>query len=374
MDFSLSETQRLLDEAVGRLLRERYAFDQRRKLLAAGDGAIWAEFAALGLLGIEIPETEGGSGGGFEDLSVVLQAFGRALVVEPYLPTVVLGAGLVAELGSASQRQAILPGVAAGTIKLALAHGEPAARYDLAHVATRARRDGDFYVLDGAKSVVLGGDQADWLLVSARTAGGPADSEGISLFLLTPGLPGVELRPFTMLDDRGAAEIALSGVRVAETARLGPVGGALPAIERAYDRGVAALACEAVGAMGALNALTLEYLKTRNQFGRPIGKFQALQHRMVDMTIAEEQARAIALLGVDQVGNPDPAARRRALSAVKVQIGRSAQAVGRGAIQLHGGIGMTEEYAAGHYFRRLTAIDLLFGDVDHHLARFAAAG
>ena len=375
MEFSLSETQQLLQETASRLLRDRYSFEQRKAVLARPEGfsrELWAELAGLGLLGIEIEERFGGSGGGFAALAVVLQAFGRSLVVEPYLPTVILGAGLLARAGSPAQQMALLPKIGAGELTLALAQGEPDGRYALHHVATTARRQGAEYRLDGRKAVVLGGDAADWLIVPARTSGAVTDRAGISLFLVERGRPGVELRPYPMIDGRGAAELALDGVLVPASALLGAADAGLALVEEAVDRGIAAVCCEALGAMAALNELTLEYLKTRVQFGRPIGRFQVLQHRMVDMMMAQEQARSMALLAATSVGEADAAARAKALSAAKVQIGRSAQIVGRGAIQLHGGIGLTMEYSAGHYFRRLTAIEAMFGDIDHHLARFAA--
>ena len=376
MDFTLTETQTLLQDTANRLVRERYSFDERKKIVA-GDGAqaqaLWAEFAELGLLGVEIDEDCGGSGGSFADLAVVLEAFGRGLVAEPYLSTVVIGAGLVSAAATGDRRQEILSRVASGDLKLALAHGEARARYALEHVETSARRDGGGFIIDGAKAVVLGGDSADMLIVSARTDGGVTDQNGISLFVVDAKAAGVHMRPYRNMDDRGAAEISFEKVSVPQSALLGPLDGALPLIEAAYDRGAAALCCEGIGAMSAVNAITLDYLKTRTQFGRPIGKFQVLQHRMADMVMAEEQARSMVYLAVDFANEKDAAVRGPFISAAKVQISNSGQIVGRGAIQLHGGIGMTNEYVAGHYLRRLTAIEKMFGDIDHHLGRFAAA-
>jgi alkylation response protein AidB-like acyl-CoA dehydrogenase len=374
MDFALTETQHLLQDTANRLVRERYGFEQRKKILASPAGSspeLWASFAELGLLGIEIEERFGGSDGGFHDLAVVLDAFGRGLVAEPFVPTVVLGAGLVSRAGSEAQKAAILPRVADGTLKLALAYGERRSRYSLNHVETMAAVDGDSYVLDGEKSVVLGGDSAGQLIVSARTAGTPTDRDGISLFLVERGAAGVAVRGYPTVDGTRAAEIGLTGVRVAKTAVLGGEGEGLALVDYAVDRGIAALCNEALGVMAALNELTLEYLKTRVQFGRPIGKFQVLQHRMVDMEMALEQARSMAILAAARAEDGDARARAKAVSAAKVQIGKSGQVVGRGAIQLHGGIGMTEEYSASHFFKRLTAIEICFGDIDHHLARFA---
>ncbi|MDB5409905.1 MAG: Acyl-CoA dehydrogenase family protein [Rhodospirillales bacterium] len=374
MDFALTETQHLLQDTANRLVRERYGFEERKKILASPAGSspeLWASFAELGLLGIEIAERFGGSEGGFHDLAVVLDAFGRGLVAEPFVPTVVMGAGLISRAGSEAQKAAILPGVAAGTLKLALAYGERRSRYSLNHVETTAKADGDFYVIDGQKSVVLGGDAADQLIVSARTAGKATDPDGISLFLVERGAAGVAIRGYPTVDGTRAAEVTLTGVRVAKTALLGSEDQGLGLVDYAVDRGIAAMCNEALGVMAALNELTLEYLKTRVQFGRPIGKFQVLQHRMVDMEMALEQAKSMAILAAAHVKDGDPRSRAKAISAAKVQIGKSGQVVGRGAIQLHGGIGMTEEYIAAHFFKRLTAIEICFGDIDHHLARFA---
>ena len=376
MDFPVTEIQTLLQDTANRLVRERYSFEERKKIIA-GDGAhsqaVWADFAELGLLGVEIDEDCGGSGGSFADLAVVLEAFGRGLVVEPYLSTVVIGAGLVSAAASGDRRQDILSRVASGALKLALAHGEARARYALEHVETTARRDGADFILDGAKAVVLGADSADMLIVSARTDGGVSDRTGISLFLIDAKAAGVHMRSYRNMDDRGAAEVSFEKVSVPHSALLGPLDGALPLIEAAYDRGAAALCCEGIGAMSAVNAITLDYLKTRSQFGRPIGKFQVLQHRMADMVMAEEQARSMVYLAVDFANEKDAAVRGPFISSAKAQISHSGQIVGRGAIQLHGGIGMTNEYVAGHYLRRLTAIEKMFGDIDYHLGRFAAA-
>lgn len=375
MDFTLTETQSLLKDTAERLVREKYTFDDRKKIVSGEKSyspELWDEFAALGLLGVEISEDCGGIGGSFADLAIVLESFGRGLVVEPYLSTVVIGAGLINAAGGA-QRNDLLTQIAAGTLKLALAHGEAKARYTLNHVETRARKDGDSYIINGSKAVVLGADSADKLIVSARTDGGVTDRQGISLFLVDAKAAGVHMRTYRNMDDRGAAEVTFENVRVSPSALLGDAGGALPLIEAANDRGAAALCCEAIGAMKAVNEITLEYLKTRNQFGRPIGKFQVLQHRMADMAMAEEQARSMVYLAVDFANAADAAERAQAISAAKVQISHSGQIVGRGAVQLHGGIGMTIELIVGHYMRRLTSIEKMFGDIDWHITRFAAA-
>jgi alkylation response protein AidB-like acyl-CoA dehydrogenase len=302
---------------------------------------------------------------------IVMESFGRGLVVEPYLASIVLGGGLVALAGSDAQKKAVLPQVAAGKRLLAFAHGERQARYVLTDVETTARKQAHGWVLRGQKGVVLNGDSADTLVVSARTGGASRDSRGLGLFLVDAKAKGVGVRGYPTVDGLRAAEITLDDVHVDHDAALGDPGEAYPVIEHVVDRAIAALAAEAVGIMETLNAVTLDYLKTRKQFGVPIGSFQALQHRMADMVIEHEQAKSMAVLAALSADLEDAAARRRVISAAKVQIGKSGRFVGQQAIQLHGGIGMTDEYVAGHYFKRLTMIDQTFGDADHHLDRFA---
>ncbi|MCC2095909.1 MAG: acyl-CoA dehydrogenase family protein [Hyphomicrobiales bacterium] len=375
MDFNDTETQALLRDTADRLIRDKYEFETRKTYLASPEGysaSLWKEYGELGLLGIDASEDHGGSGGDFSDLAVVLQAFGRGLAVEPYLSSIVLSAAALRASGDQAAQDEYLPKLATGEMKIALAHGEPGSRYSLAYCETSARADGDAYILNGQKAVVLGADDADMLIVSARTSGATGDAEGVSLFLVPRGAQGLTVRSITNMDDRRAGEVTLENVRA--QAMLGAAGAALPVLEAAVDRATAAVCCEAVGAMEAVNQLTLEYLKTRNQFGRPIGKFQVLQHRMADMVMAEQSARSMMSLAIANVDNPDPKERARAMSAAKVQIGKSGNIVGRGAIQLHGGIGMTMEYVAGHYFRRLTSIEKMFGDTDYHLARFSNLG
>ena len=375
MDFDYSEEQRLLDETVRRLVKDEYEFAQRKKYLAEPQGysaALWAKYAELGLLGLPFAEEHGGFGGGGIETMIVMEAFGRGLALEPYLTTVVLGGGLVALAGSAAQKQAILPEIAAGGMMLAFAQGERHSRYDLAHIETAATSQDGGFVLDGHKSVVLQGGSAHKFIVSARTSGATTDKNGISLFLVDRDAKGVTVRDYQTVDGLRAADVTLRNVAVGADALLGPRDGALPIIERAVDRAIAALCAEAVGIMETLNAMTLDYIKTRKQFGVAIGSFQVLQHRMVDMVIAAEQAKSLEVLAAMSVDSPDAAERGRAISAAKVQMGLSGRVVGQQAIQLHGGIGMTDEYAAGHYFKRLSTIDHTFGDTDHHLDKFPA--
>lgn len=370
MEFKDTETQTLLRDTAMRLMREKYDFEARKKIVASPQGwsaAMWQEFASLGLLGVDASEEQGGSGGTFADLAVVLESFGRALVVEPYLSSNVLGAGVLRAAGGQDE---LLAQVAAGATRLALAYAEPAGRFNAAHVATSARAGGGGWRLNGHKAVVLDAPDAETLIVSARTSGAVRDANGISLFAVPRRADGVTLRAYRLMDDRNAADVILENV--AAGALLGPADKGLPLLEAALDRGTAALCCEAVGAMDAVNDLTLEYIKTRQQFGRPIGKFQVLQHRMADMMLAAQSARSMMYLAIDNADNRDAKLRAKTISAAKVQIGKTGTEVGRGAIQLHGGIGMTEEYVAAHYFRRLTAIEKLLGDTDFHIDRFAA--
>ena len=378
MDFDLSDEQRLLKDSVTSLIEKEYAFEQRKAYAREPHGysaARWAQFAELGLLGLPFAEDVGGIGGTPVETMIVMEAFGRGLVLEPYLATIVLGGGLLRFVGSAAQRQEMVPAIAAGKLRLAFAHTERQARYDLADIAVTATpAPGGGFVLGGHKGVVLHGDSADRLIVSARTAGGQREPDGISLFLLDPKTEGVAVQGYATVDGLRAAEITLRDVRLGAEALLGPRDHALPLIERAIDLAIAALAAEAVGAMSVMHELTVEYLKTRKQFGTAIGAFQALQHCAVDMLVAVEQARSMAMLAAMMAEAPDAGERRRTIAAAKVQCGRSGRHVGQQAIQLHGGIGMTDEYKIGHYFKRVTAIDTLFGDADHHLAAVADAG
>jgi pimeloyl-CoA dehydrogenase small subunit len=375
MDFDLSEEQRLLKDSVDRLIADHYAFEQRKKYIMETAGwsqSVWNQYAELGLLGLPFPEALGGFGGGTVETMIVMEAFGRGLVLEPYFATVILGGGLLRRAGSDALRTALVPQVVAGKLKLAFAHIERQSRYDLADVATTARKDGDAYVLDGAKSVVLHGDCADKLLLTARIAGSRQDRNGIGLFLLDADAPGLTRRGYPTQDGLRAAELTLNGVRVSGDAVLSD--NALQAVEHVADEAVAALCAEAVGCMQVMHETTLEYLKTRQQFGRPIGSFQVLQHRSVDMLVALEQARSMAMFAAVMAEETDPVERRRAMAAAKAQIGRSGKHVGQEAIQLHGGIGMTMEYKVGHYFKRMTVIDMMFGNADEHLQTLAKLG
>jgi len=374
MNFTLSEEQQLLKDSVERFVRESYALDARRALAASESGYSeqnWRQMAELGWLGVTVPEAHGGIGGGAVETMVLMEAFGAGLVLEPYLPTVILGGNLVVLAGSEAQRQAILPAMVEGTCKLAFAYVEAQSGYDLFDVETTATaRDGG-YVINGAKGVVFGAASADHLIVSARTAGDSRDHEGIGLFLVARDAPGLRLRAYPTIDGLRAAEVSFEDVTVDADSVLGDPGGALPVIETVAQRAIAALCAEAVGAMDVMVKSTNEYLNTREQFGRPIGKFQVLAHQLVDMLIASEESRSMAYVATMRLDEHDARLRGQAISAAKHLIGKHGQMIGQRSVQLHGGMGMTEEMNIGHYFKRLAMIDIMFGDQTYHLKRFA---
>jgi alkylation response protein AidB-like acyl-CoA dehydrogenase len=380
MNFSYTEEQQLLRDSVARFVQKDYTFDDRRRIIASAAGwsrEAWATIAEMGLLGLPIPSAYGGFGGSMVDTMVAMNAVGNGLIVEPYLATAVLGAGAVAAAGSEAQKQSLLPAVVEGKLVLALAYAEAGARYDAHHVGTRARKSGTGFVLDGAKTVVAHGGQADKLVVTARTAGADGDSLGISLFVVDANAKGVVRRDYRTIDGQRAADITFTGVSVGPDALLGDADGAAPALAHVLDRGAAALCAEAIGVMETLGTLTLEYIKTRQQFGQPIGRFQVLQHRAVDMFVHTEQSKSMAILAAMKADTVMPPAdvrdRAKAVSAAKVHIGQSGRWVAQSAIQLHGGMGVTDEMAASHYAKRLTMIDFQLGDAEAHLDRFIAA-
>lgn len=376
MDFDLSDEQRLLKDTVTRLMADRYAFDQRKQYLRTPEGystAVWSQYADLGLLGLTFGEEYGGFGGGAQEIMLIMQAFGHALILEPYFATVVLGGTALQRAGSDSQKSAVLPAIAEGRMKLAFAHSERQARYDLADVITTAKRSGNRWVLDGAKSVVIHGDSADKLVVSARTSGERYDEDGVTLFLLDANAPGVARRGYATRDELRAADIALGNVQVDDGDVLGEVGKGLSVVQRVVETGIAATSAESVGAMEAMYSMTLEYSKTREQFGKPIGSYQVVQHRLADMFMTMEQGRSMAMLATMMVDHADDAERAHKMAMAKVGVGQAGRYVSQSAIQMHGGIGMTEEYAVGHYFRRCMVVERLFGDTAYYLQRLAEA-
>jgi pimeloyl-CoA dehydrogenase small subunit len=369
MDFDLSDEQKLIADNVARLMKDKYGFESRKAYAAAPQGfseELWRQYADLGLTGAPFAEDDGGYGGGAVEIMLTQEAFGRALALEPYFATVVLAGGALRHGASPQERAELIPEIASGELRLALAHAEPQSGWNIFDVKATAKADGDGYKLDGEKGLVLNGDSAQKLIVLARVSGGQRDRDGLGFFLIDADAPGVTRRPYPTQDGRRAAEISFAG---AKARALGEPGKAGPAMARVIEDAIAALAAEAVGAMAEAVEMTTEYLKTRKQFGVTIGSFQALQHRASDMVVALEQARSMMYLAAMSTSEPDAATRARSISAAKAQIGRSARFIGREATQLHGGIAMTYEYKLGHLFKRLTMIDMTYGDADHHLAR-----
>ncbi len=371
MDFNFTQEQQQFSDALRRWTEKDYSFDQRKKIVHSASGVsaeAWATLAELGMTALPVPEEQGGFNGSAVDMMVVMHEIGRGLVIEPYFATV-LGAEFLKQGGG---HDGLLEQVARGEIKLAGALGEKQARHDLFDVAVTAKSDGDGFVLNGTKTVVIHGGQADHLIVSARSSGAQRDTDGISLFVVPAAAAGVARRDYRTIDCQRAADIDFVNVKVPASALLSKVGQGWNILDAVSDYGIALLCAEAVGAMEALNGATLEYLKTRQQFGVPLGKFQALQHRMAEMYMQMEQARSMATLVAVKVASTDVAERRRTVSAAKARIGQAMKYVGQQAIQLHGGMGVTDELPAAHHFKRLTMIEATLGDTDHHLARFTA--
>jgi hypothetical protein len=373
MDIQLTEEQELLRSSIQRFLREQYDFDERRRIVATDEGwsrRHWKSFAELGLCAAPFQESSGGLGGGALATMIVMQEFGRNLVVEPYFETVVLAGGLIEDVASPEQRQAFLPDIMEGEAIWALAWAEGRSRYDFNNVTTTARRRGDKFVLSGTKAAVVGAPWADKLIVSARTSGEPRDRLGVSLFVVDRHSANLHLASFKTIDGRRAAELTLMDVEVPASQLLGLEGWAVTALEACRDRAIAALCAEAVGAMSVLNSATLEYSKARKQFGVALGTFQVLQHRMVDMFIALEEAISLTQHLNLSLGAQEPNGSKLA-SGAKSKVGYAARFVAEQAVQLHGGMGMSDELNVGHYFKRISSINVQFGDPAYHLMRYA---
>jgi alkylation response protein AidB-like acyl-CoA dehydrogenase len=376
MDLTLSDEQRLLRESVDRFIAETYDADHRRRAAADPLGfspAIWKKFADLGWLALPIDEAYGGLGGGAIETGILMEAFGRGLVSEPYLSTVVIGAALISECGSEEQKQAILPKVVDGSLRLAFAHSERAARFDLAEVDTAATRTGDGWRLDGHKTAVLDGNAADYIIVSARLADDDGAPGKPGLFLVPSRTKGLGLRDYPRLGGGRACNLDLGGVRLAADGLLGDGSDTLAKIEGVVDRALAALGAEAVGIMQIMLDMTLDYTKIRKQFGRPLAANQVIRHRLADMATQCDEARSMALRAA-LMADAEPVARGRAASGAKAKIGKCARFVAEQAVQLHGAMGVTEELDVGSYFKRLLAFDTLFGGSAHHYRRHAMLG
>jgi alkylation response protein AidB-like acyl-CoA dehydrogenase len=372
MDFSFNDEQRMLRDSLSSFLADTYDFDARKKAISTEPGwrpKIWRALAQdLGVLGAALPEEMGGLGGGPVDTLVVMEELGKALVVEPYLETVVIGAGLLKRIDTPAAAQAVAE-IIAGDRIVTLAWGEPKGRYDASDVSTRATPDGAGWRLDGRKAVVTGAPMADQLIVTARTSGEQRDAQGVSLFLIDKAAPGVLVRDYVTVDGRQASEVALDGVSLSAEALLGEEGSGLPLVEQVLDEARAALCAEALGVMAQILAQTLAYTKQRRQFGHAIGEFQVLQHRMVDMFIQHEQAVSMTYMATLKLDQPAPE-RAKAVSAAKAFVGKACRFVGQNAVQTHGGIALTNELALSHYFKRAAMIESELGSVDWHLARY----
>ena len=370
MDFSTTDEQTMLRDTLSRWLAASYGFEARQKAVGGDAGwnpGTWQAFAEeLGILGAPFAEGHGGLGGGAIENMIVMEEIGRALVIEPYLPTVVIAGGALKATGGALA-DAVIPEIIAGKAIIAFAYAEPQGRYDLADLRTTAKKDGGGYVLSGHKSVVYSAPHATHLLVTARTGGGQRDKDGVSLFLIPADTKGVVRRDYPTVDGARASEIYFENASIGADTLVGAEGGALPLIEQVVDEATAAVCAEACGTMRVLQAMTLDYTKQRKQFGRAIGEFQALQHRLVDMFMEVEQSVSITLMATLKLDTPE---RATAVSAAKAKVGKGARFVGQNAVQLHGGIGISNELAVGHYFKRATMIEGQFGSVDHHLRRY----
>jgi len=376
MDFSFTEEQTLLRNMVQRFVQDNYDFETRQKIVHSDEGwkrENWQQFAELGLLAAPFAEDFGGLGGSAIDTMVVMEELGKGMVVEPYLPTVVLAGGFLSGGASDALKGEVIPQIIEGSSVIAVAYAEPKGRYNLADLSTTAKKDGGAYVLNGHKAVVLGGPWADKFIVTARTSGGQRDEGGVTVFLVDKSTDGLTTRDYPTVDGYRASEVILDNVKVDEANVIGDVDGGSPLVEQVIDQGIAAISAEAVGIMKMLVDDTIEYSRNRKQFGVPIGSFQVLQHRMVDMYLNYEQSVSMTYM-INIKIDEDDAERKKAASAAKVQIGKAGRFVGQNAVQIHGGMGITEELRVGHYFKRMTMIDTQFGNVDHHMKRYAALG
>ena len=376
MDFSNTEEQQMLQESVQKFVYKNYDFDTRNQIIASEKGFSqenWDLFAELGWLTVPFKDDDGGFGGSAVDLAVMMEEFGKAMLVEPFIATAVLSGGVISGQGSAEQKAELLPKLMEGKLQLACAYAEQGSRFNLVNIKTSATVEGDTVVLNGSKTAVLNGSNAEILLVAVRESGAATDSEGISVFMVDASSAGVSIQSFANMDGKKSAEISFKDVSVPISRRLGASGSALQALQDGVDRATLAVSAEAIGAMESLLHKTVEYSKTRKQFGAAIGTFQALQHRMADMFIECQLARSILIMAAMKLDSGEDALEKtKSVSAAKSRIGRAIQKVGQDAIQIHGGIGMTEELDVGHLFKSVTAAEIMFGNTDYHTQRFAS--
>jgi alkylation response protein AidB-like acyl-CoA dehydrogenase len=376
MDFTYTDEQLALQDTLKRFISKDYSFDKRTQFSKSADGyskEAWNTYAELGILALPFPEELDGLGGTAIDTMLVMDILGKGLILEPYISSIVISGGIINAFGSDPQKQEFIPKLASGEIKISLAHYEPKSRYSLNDVTTSASKSGAIWKITGQKSVVLQANSVDYLLVSARTSGNNLDESGVSIFLVRANQPGITVTTYETQDGGRAADVAFKDVEVSSDQLIGQENSGVEVLNKAIDLANAAICAEAVGIMTAVNEITLEYLKTRKQFGVPIGKFQALQHRMADMILTTEQSRSMAILAAAAQSNPDQVKRARDTAAAKAYICKAARHIGQEAVQLHGGMGVTEELNIGHYFKRLTMISLTFGDFDYHIDKVSTS-
>ena len=374
MDFTFNEEQTLIQGQVEQFIQRDYDWESRQSLILTDSGYSldnWNTFAELGWLGISISDDSGGFGGSSVDTMILMEEFGKGLVLEPFLETVVMCAELIDKAGTLEQKKDVLTDVVEGKIQLALAYAEPQSRFNLADVMTEAKLESDNFILNGFKSVVMNGPNANKFIISARTSGDQRDESGISLFLVDAEVSGLSSRDYQTVDNRRASELTLESVVIPRSCLIGELDEGFMVLDAAIDRSILAISAEAVGAMEVLYKTTVEYTKTREQFGTPIGKFQVLQHRMVDMFMEYEQCKSLLYMATMK-HDEDSADAKKAISGLKYQIGNASKFIGQQSVQLHGGMGVTDELNVGHYFKRLTTIGTIFGNSDYHLKKYTS--
>ena len=374
MDFTLNEEQTLIQDQVDQFIQKEYDWETRQSLsnseLGFGDNN-WQKFAELGWLGISTSEDNGGFGGSAIESMLIMEAFGKGLVVEPFLETIIMSGGLIDEHGSDQQKSSILEPAIAGQLHLAIAYAEPQSRFNLSDVVTEAKSDGDNFILNGYKSVVMNGPSANKIIISARTSGSQLEENGITLFIVDGDSQGLNKTNYKTVDGRRASDLTIENVSVSKDDIIGQIDAGFDILDSSIDRAILAISAEAVGAMEVLYKTTVEYTKTREQFGTSIGKFQVLQHRMVDMFMEYEQCKSLLYMATmkHEEGSSDA---KKAISGLKYQVGKAGKFIGQQAVQLHGGMGVTDELNVGHYFKRLTTVGTIFGNTDFHLKRYTS--